>query len=560
MTAPANRRLSALRWVASSVVALLAAVLFAPHTPTPAAGQEAPANALPPELDRVPRDAAFVLSVRVAEFWGSDEARPLREVMAKQGEILRDLEQATGLGPADVERLTLIVPTVERGGPTTPAVLVTTGKAYDRTTILKGLKARPPDSVGPGEKAPYYRCEEFLNATLFFLDDRNLLVLPPIEGDPSGSALTLLGQALRRAPHGPLDYALARAAKKHVAVAGLNVPAVVRLLPEQLPVQVRPFQALFQAEAATATLDVTDTTRLEVRLQFADAAAARKARPAIFNLILVGRGVLAKVASDLAHSRDEDSAPLLALVHQAEAALKDAAVGSRGDRVDIDLGVKTDKVLALAIAQIAAHARYAASRTQSQNNLKQIALAFHNHNDAFAHMPPAALCDPKGKPLLSWRVAILPFVEEEALYKQFKLDEPWDSDNNKKLLDKMPKLYALPGVKIKGQGFTAYQVFVGKDALFDGDRKPRIPASIPDGTSNTILVVEAAETVPWTKPADVPFGDKDPRSQIGGWYGHVVNVALCDGSVRSINLKKISKETLRNAIMPADGNVLGPDW
>jgi prepilin-type processing-associated H-X9-DG protein len=124
----------------------------------------------------------------------------------------------------------------------------------------------------------------------------------------------------------------------------------------------------------------------------------------------------------------------------------------------------------------------------------------------------------------------------------------------------MPKIYALPGVKIKGQGFTAYQLFVGKDALFDGGSKARIPASIPDGTSNTILVVEAAETVPWTKPADIPFGDKDPRTQIGGWYGNIVNVALCDGSVRPINLKKITKETLRNAIMPADGHVLGPDW
>jgi RNA polymerase sigma factor (sigma-70 family) len=197
--------------------------------------------------------------------------------------------------------------------------------------------------------------------------------------------------------------------------------------------------------------------------------------------------------------------------------------------------------------------------TQSQNNLKQIALAFHNHMDTYNHFPPAAICDGAGKPLLSWRVAILPFIEEDALYKEFHLDEPWDSEHNKKLLSRMPKIYALPGVKSKEPNLTPYQVFVGKDALWDGGKKPKI-TDITDGTSNTIMAVEAAEMVPWTKPADIPFGDTDPRTQVGGWYGDDVNIGMCDGSVRRINRKKVSKETFRIAIMPADGNVLGSDW
>src|SRR5438105_14396240 len=76
---------------------------------------------------------------------------------------------------------------------------------------------------------------------------------------------------------------------------------------------------------------------------------------------------------------------------------------------------------------------------ESQRNLKQIGLALHNFNGTYKQLPPGAVCDKKtGKPLLSWRVALLPFLEHEALFKEFRLDEPWDGPNNKKLLDKLP--------------------------------------------------------------------------------------------------------------------------
>src|ERR1700721_4145755 len=84
----------------------------------------------------------------------------------------------------------------------------------------------------------------------------------------------------------------------------------------------------------------------------------------------------------------------------------------------------------------------------SSNNLKQIVLAFHNYYSTYNILPSDVL-DTDGKPLLSWRVAILPFVEEQALWMQFKMDEPWDSPNNKKLIEKMPKLYAPIRVKAR---------------------------------------------------------------------------------------------------------------
>src|SRR6266487_3289226 len=131
---------------------------------------------------------------------------------------------------------------------------------------------------------------------------------------------------------------------------------------------------------------------------------------------------------------------------------------------------------------------------RSQGNLKQIGLAFHSFHDATLTMPIDLIKD--DKPLLSWRVVILPYIEEDNLYKQFKLDEPWDSDHNKTLIAKMPKIYAPIRVKAK-EGETYYQVFTGEKAIFGPKKLPRIPASIPDGTGNTGMVFEAGQPVIW---------------------------------------------------------------
>jgi len=189
------------------------------------------------------------------------------------------------------------------------------------------------------------------------------------------------------------------------------------------------------------------------------------------------------------------------------------------------------------------------------NNLKQIGLAFHNFESAYAYFP-GNIEDKDGKPLLSWRVAILPYLEEDMLYKQFKLDEPWDSDNNKKLIEKMPKIYAPIRAKAKA-GETFYQRFSGPDTLLEPKKKVKI-FSITDGTSNTGLVFEAGDPVAWTKPADMPFDAKKALPKLGAHFDGVCHVVMCDGSV--IRLKKEPDEKqLKHLIMPADGNVIDLD-
>jgi hypothetical protein len=176
----------------------------------------------------------------------------------------------------------------------------------------------------------------------------------------------------------------------------------------------------------------------------------------------------------------------------------------------------------------------------------------HKYHSANRALPPAAVCDRTGKPTLSWRVLILPYIGHEALYKQFKLDEPWDSKNNKKLLAKMPSVYSVPGRTRPGDTDTHYRVFVGRGAGFDWTLGARLPASFPDGTSNTIMCVTAAVPVPWSKPDDLEFDpDKDMAKLFGTLGSGVSQIVMFDGSVHT--LRKIPPRALLNALITRDG-------
>jgi hypothetical protein len=177
------------------------------------------------------------------------------------------------------------------------------------------------------------------------------------------------------------------------------------------------------------------------------------------------------------------------------------------------------------------------ARLRSGGNLWHLALAMHNYSFYNGRLlPPATIYDPNGKPLLSWRVAVLPYLGHEELHKQFKLDEPWDSPHNSPLLAKMPKVYAPPGGKTKEPYTTCYQVFVGDGGMFEKKEGISLSeVSAADGASNTIMIVEAREPVPWTKPVDLPYTADQPLPEFGGLLDDgLFSVVYGDGSVRVI--------------------------
>jgi RNA polymerase sigma factor (sigma-70 family) len=195
----------------------------------------------------------------------------------------------------------------------------------------------------------------------------------------------------------------------------------------------------------------------------------------------------------------------------------------------------------------------AARRRQSANNLKRIALALHNYHDTNGTFPPPAIYDKSGKPLLSWRVLILPYIEQDNLYKQFRLDETWDSEHNKKLLEQMPRDYAPVGERRTESDRTYYQALVGTGAAFE-PRKALGLKDFLDGTSNIIIVVEAETPVPWTKPEDLPYVPDQALPKLGGLFGGDFHVLFADGSVQFVS-RKADESVLRSAITRAAGEV-----
>lgn len=221
-----------------------------------------------------------------------------------------------------------------------------------------------------------------------------------------------------------------------------------------------------------------------------------------------------------------------------------------------------------------------AEQLNSSNNLKEIGLGCHLYHDRYNAFPTNSY-SPDGKALLSWRVHILPFIGEQGLYSQFKLDEPWDSANNIRLLNQMPMAYATPaersGNSARGTK-TYYRGFSSPGALFarrdqnrpaigikGGVNQPQMVmpplgvrfAEISDGTANTILALEAGEAVEWTKPDDLDASPNKPFPLLGGARPNSdkIVVLFADGSTRFLR-RDTSEAQWRAAITYAGNEVV----
>jgi hypothetical protein len=550
MTDTWGRRQEGPRWrVFGGVLAVLAGAAVLAQLaggPAPSAADENKAgdgSALPADLARVPSNSAGFLSLRLAELWEQESARQLREQFKGQlPAAMEEWQQLVGLAPADIERLTvvsLVFPPSQY-----PLFFVGTAQPYDKTKVLAAVGPKVTEEkrndhtlyVGPRNNA------------IHFINDRAYVA----------SSVEEIRQLLERpAPkkEGPLAEALPLAAGKHAAVLGLNAGPIIDQVPGELPPQAEPFKPLLKTQLATLTLDLKGGLGGDLRITFADekeAKGGKEAVQSVLNLARMGLGLAAQQVQ-----KDKDAAKLGELLGRAQADLEDTKIKVQGSRVEVSAHVKADlaaggSVLAQAVLKV----RGSAKRAQSTNNLKQLALAMHNYHGTNRHFPAQAVYSPDGKPLLSWRVLILPYIEHEDLYKQFHLDEPWDSAHNKKLLAKMPKTYLLPGMDEKSTE-THYLGFSGPGAFFDGKKGIGI-AEITDGTSNTIMLVEAAKGVPWSKPEDLPFDRDKALPKTAAHFGGGFNAAFCDGSIHFLS-QGIREENLKMLITRSGGEVLPPD-
>ncbi len=206
-------------------------------------------------------------------------------------------------------------------------------------------------------------------------------------------------------------------------------------------------------------------------------------------------------------------------------------------------------------------ARNGAPRMQCQNNLRNIAFALHNYHDVYGTFPPAYIPDEEGRPMHSWRVLILPFLEQSAIYEWYDFDEPWDGPNNRLLADTVLSVYRCPHHPGPTGPYTHYVMIVGEETISDGPTARRLD-EIRDGLSNTLAVVETADAgIHWMEPRDLLFdeltfsvNDGSPlgiSSHHPGW----ANVAFCDGRVLMLD-NSVDPQVVRAMATIAGGETL----
>jgi hypothetical protein len=392
--------------------------------------------------------------------------------------------------------------------------------------------ARPPalapehldensSGAGPGDPL-FYTLDRGTFAALFLIDGRTLVLLPGGR-DGEMANMALLAAMFKKNASGPLAASVATAGR-HTFAAGASLAPVFREIDRGrgVPRELVPYTALFAARTAVLAGDLDKSARLVLNLSFEDAAAARRAAPVLEE----GIATVAEKIGEFIDAAKDRQRPVdkagLPLVTAFAAGLKKAAVKADGSTVVASTEIEAGPALAKSIGALLQVVQSRKKAEKRSNNLKQIGLALHAYHDATGKLP-ANVYGPKGEPLLSWRVLLLPYLEEQALYVQFKMDEPWDGPTNRALIDKMPNVFTAPD-REHAKGKTFYQGFVGSDPaktappkgidgrpwLIAGDKNGITFLQIFDGTTNTLAVIEARDGVIWSKPEDLPFGGAVP--------------------------------------------------
>lgn len=461
-----------------------------------------------------------------------------------------------GIDPLQIEQLLAFVEAPVPPGPPAFGVVLEMSAAQDPNKILPALMqaARPANLAGK----PFYSAVQRSMPSVMLPDDRTIVIAPEA---------TLAKMMNAQAADSPLLKLLRAApADRHVLTIAVLDP-IRDLLRGQLaaaPPLPLPFERFKQLPEHLSSielrLNVATSMDSELILRSPSAAAAQQVHEMLITALTMGKQLVQAQVARQAASQDpvEQATARYAqrLTEHFAGLLQPKLDGERVTLVVKGEGnVATSGVLVALLLPAVQAAREAARRGQGVNNLKQIALALHNHHDVHRKFPARAATDAGGKPLLSWRVAVLPFLASQALYDRFKLDEPWDSEHNKQLIPLMPSVFQLPG-SAAGDGKTPYLLPAGPGTLNENPNGLRM-ADVTDGVKNTILCMEARpdRAVIWTRPDDLEVNLQQPLEGLAGARPGGFQAVLGDGVVKFIS-DNIDLQLLRALFSPAGGEAV----
>jgi serine/threonine protein kinase len=521
-----------------------------------------PKAELPADLALIPPDAFAVLCVRPGDiskdpsltrlgiqFAGVPE-REVKDVPTTDDAFAHFI----GLRPSDVERVTLIgrdPTTLARQGTPEFLVVLSTRSLVDVKTIREKLAELfgtfdPQDYQG---RRIYTARSTRTPVTLFKAGERELAFGTTTEIQ---AAITRLVAGSAKEPASPTQAAILEG---HTFVFGGRPAGVAEFVfgpgqaadPRLPPLIARAVDHFRKADSAIVTIDLLPSTPdcalpgLDVvaRVRFASNEAAGAARTPIHDALLW-----------LSRSDEKPAkAGPAVLLPPLRRAAKEARVNQEGQDVVVTGGPR------FTAAELAAAAK--PPILSNELKLKQIGLALHSYSTTHGHFPPAVIRAADGKPLRSWRVELLPFLEEDQLYRRLKLDEPWDSSHNKPLLEKAPTIFAMDQDDLGWfPSHTRFQVPVGKGSVFDESAKFTF-ADIRDGTSETAFVIEAGDAVHWAEPKDFVFVSGQPVPHLGEPSSNTFLVLMGDASVKP--LPRTVPSAFLGAIITRDGGEL-VDW
>ncbi|MEX0678724.1 MAG: M56 family metallopeptidase [Pirellulales bacterium] len=470
-------------------------------TAAPPANASPNAAAEPFNLDYVPNDAQVVLAMRPADLMKIKAVASLKPVLEGIGLFkpldlpLEEIEEFKFVAAGDLNA------PAKQGG----VLVLRSRRPHDWSKLGTYFTGKAEKAIGAGQE--YYRAVEqkpggFQLQSYWLPDDRTIVIAPPeritdtfsLRGPVNQPAWAPEWEKVAVAPAALMIRAPVLQPFVTAGGGGLNMAELAEA-------------AFFRGSEVDGEFQVTGTLDCRSREAAARIAVNLQATMDFFaKQVGAGPGIPIIMAQ---------------LIKATKIEAKDATVRSL---------TQVSPRIADEFARQIEPARAAARRNVSANKMKQLGIALHNYHDVRRRFPSAVVIGPDGKTPHSWRVELLPFLEmKKDLYDRYKMDEPWDSEHNRKLIAEGADLFSVPMDKPNGD--CSYFLITGPGTVFDPAQGPSSVRNIVDGTSKTIGMVEAKRSIPWTKPEDIEYDPDKPLPKLGGFFEGGYHVGAMDASV-----------------------------